>query len=566
MPQCIAQQDQSAWLDAMTKCTHHRCTSYFIFCTHYQWLTQLSCLSAEFSSSVVKGYIKYCSRSVLAKAQLHHWIQSTTGRNWLVDVGDTNALQNLSPKSLTDGYATIDVANKAPACLRNTPSSGTKETFDHVISSCSFTGTTQHTGNEARPWEYNSGLHSMTALSFDTIGYELTKTVIPRGEYYDKACFCNTFGVDKYEEPCSRSDSKDLEMQRRWMNDTCGYTWREPPRLQPREIMPWRWRIYPRTSEHDAKCPPNEWKFMGIGFINLVTLFAVLHANNQRQIDTTGPRSLHYNPSRWILGGLLLATIHFLANLVNTNIIQRTPGYEDIPVVQLLLLWCSLPRLSWLPISSHGTRKSRAQDMTSSMSAMFSEVMLQALSFYHMCVTVNYGRQHDFYFGGLAGAKKASFAGLMYSGALLWLFIVALMAVPFIRTLRTPTQVETPEEKADSVPKQDGRKFQNVKDEDSDVLESLLPKSPKQPSTSHGDGNYGTLPAEVESLDPSMRPHSQLHMVMATGVPLLWLAQWLFWIGFIGLSSEDFCLPSLETLTGVWLISSLGSVVVRSYL
>ncbi|KAH7265497.1 uncharacterized protein BKA55DRAFT_252420 [Fusarium redolens] len=563
MPQCIAQQDQSAWLDAMTKCTRHRCTSYFIFCTHYQWLTHLGCLSDEFSPSVVKGYIKYCSRSVLAKAQLHHWVQAMTGRNWLVEVGDTNALQSLSPKSLTDGYATIDVANKAPGCLRESFSAGTKETFDHVIGSCSFTATTQHTGNAGRPWEYNGGRNSMTSLSFDTVGYQLTKTLIPHGEYFDKACFCNTFAMDQHEEPCSTSGAKDLEIQRRWMNETCGYTWHEPARLQPRDMIPWRWRIYPKSSEDDATCPSHEWKLMSIGFINLVTLFAVLHARGRNSRGANSPRSLHYDSARWILGGILLASIHFLGNLANVNIVQRTPGYEAVPVLQLTLLWCSLPRLSWLPISSHGTKGSGSQDMTSSMSAMFAEVILQAFSFYHICVTVNYGRVHDFYFGGLAGAKRSPFAAVMYGGALVWLFVVAMMAVPFIRTLRTPYKAKAPDEKTDSAPTTNEGKCTVSQDDDADIRESLLSK---RPSVNSGHRSYGTLPAEVESLDPPMKRHSQLHMVLATGVPVLWLAQWLFWIGFIGLSSDDFCLPSLEILTGVWLASSLGNVIIRSYL
>ncbi|KAM0075840.1 hypothetical protein ACKRZS_012046 [Fusarium odoratissimum] len=554
MPQCIAQQDQSAWLDAMTKCTRHRCTSYFIFCTHYQWLTELSCLSAEFSPSIVKRYSKYCSRSILAKAQLHHWIQTTTGRNWLVGVGDTNSLQSLSPKSLTDGYASIDIANKAPECLRESPSAGTKETFDLVIGSCSFTATTQHTGNAARPWEYNSRRNSMTSLSFDTASYDLTSSHIPAGEYFDKACFCHTFAMPQHEEPCSTSSPKDLETQRQWMNETCGYTWHEPARLQPRDMIPWRWRIYPRFPEDDAKCSSNEWKLISIGLVNLVTFFAILHANKARQSDSSNSRLLFYNPVRWILGGILLGCIHLLANLANATIVQATPGYEDVPAIQLMLLWCSLPRLVWLPISAHGTKNSGFQDMTSSMSAMFAEAILQAFSFYHMCLTVNYGRIHDFYFGALSGATRSPFAALMFGGALVWLFVVAMMAVPVIRMVRTRGELS---EKEDGVSGADAKEWARPKEE-----ERLLPKSHTR-SEGH---NYGTLPAEVESLDSSMRRHSRLHMAIAMGVPFLWLAQWLFWIGFIGLSSHDFCLPSLGTLTGVWLASSLGSVIIRSYL
>ncbi|GKZ66796.1 hypothetical protein AnigIFM50267_000884 [Aspergillus niger] len=118
MPQCIAQQDQSTWLETMTKCTAKQCTSHFgIICTHHQWLTQLSCLSVAFSSDVIARYLPYCGRSILAKAQLYSWIRDITGREWLVEVGDTNELQNLSPTSLAEGYTAVDVINTAPKCL-----------------------------------------------------------------------------------------------------------------------------------------------------------------------------------------------------------------------------------------------------------------------------------------------------------------------------------------------------------------------------------------------------------------------------------------------------------------
>ncbi|KAG5766653.1 hypothetical protein H9Q69_007938 [Fusarium xylarioides] len=316
-------------------------------------------------------------------------------------------------------------------------------------------------------------------------------------------------------------------------------------------MIPWRWRIYPRVPEGDAQCPSDQWKLMSIGLVNLVTFFAILHANNTRQSASTNSRPLFYDPARWILGGVLLGCIHLLANLANATIVQATTDYENVPAVQLMLLWCSLPRLSWLPISSHGTKNPEFQDMTSSMSAMFAETILQAFSFYHMCLTVNYGRIHGFYFGALSRATRSPFAALMFGGALAWLFIVAMMAVPIIRTIRT-------------------RGKPNEKEDDAGAKGSMSPKEeecllPKSGARSEGY-SYGTLPAEVESLHLPMTRHSRLHMALAMGVPLLWLAQWLFWIGFIGLSSNDFCLPSLETLTGVWLASSLGSVIVRSYL
>lgn len=219
MPQCIAQQDQTAWLNVMTRCTRHRCTNHFIFCTHYQWLIQLSCLSAEFSPVTIRRYVSYCSRSVLAKAQLAEWIQGITGRNWLVEVGDTNELHDLSPRSLTEGYEIFNVERKAPACLRKAPTQF-HETFDHVLGSCGFTSTTFHHGNAYRPWEYSTARKSMMALGFDTAGYDLTNRHIPLGEYFDKECFCTYFWTDPQHEPCS--DQFELTKERLWLHAICG--------------------------------------------------------------------------------------------------------------------------------------------------------------------------------------------------------------------------------------------------------------------------------------------------------------------------------------------------------
>jgi hypothetical protein len=174
MPQCIAQQNDDAWLSAMTRCTQHRCTNHFIFCTHRQWLTELSCLRDEFHPYFLERYNDYCRRSVLAKVQLMHWIQEVTGRSWIVVIGDTNGLQNLSPKILPRGYKTVNVVERAPYCMRK-PNS-LVEKFDLTMASCGFTSTTISVGNAARPWEYSPRSKSMTALSYD-MGIFLTEGI-----------------------------------------------------------------------------------------------------------------------------------------------------------------------------------------------------------------------------------------------------------------------------------------------------------------------------------------------------------------------------------------------------
>ncbi|KAJ5100786.1 hypothetical protein N7456_006838 [Penicillium angulare] len=223
MPQCIAQQDQSIWLSTMTKCTNKRCTSHFgMICTHGQWLTQLSCLSTTFSPDVIASYLPYCDRSILAKAQLYSWIRNLTGRTWLVEVGDANGLQELTPTSLAKGYAPVGVIANAPKCLIDSTSSLSMDPFQYVIASCGFTSTSQDTGNSARPWEYRESLHSMIALDFETVGYDIVGDRIRDGDYFDKDCFCHVFTINLAKEPCSGSGQLEFTKERLWMNATCG--------------------------------------------------------------------------------------------------------------------------------------------------------------------------------------------------------------------------------------------------------------------------------------------------------------------------------------------------------
>lgn len=224
MPQCIAQQDPSSWLGVMTKCTSRRCTSRFGVCVHHQWLTQLSCLSTGFSSDIVRAYLPYCSRSILAKAQLFRWIHTVTGRTWLVDVGDTNELQSLSPASLARGYAAVGMISQAPTCLTNSASASSMEPFQYVMASCGFTSNTRHTGNAARPWEYSESRRSIIALDFETVGYDVTQHDIQYGDYFDRQCFCDTFETDLTMEPCPGPGLATTQ-ERLWLNATCGSTY-----------------------------------------------------------------------------------------------------------------------------------------------------------------------------------------------------------------------------------------------------------------------------------------------------------------------------------------------------
>ncbi|KAI8664757.1 hypothetical protein NCS56_00909500 [Fusarium sp. Ph1] len=689
MPQCIAQQDQSAWLKTMTACTHLRCTSHFgIICTHHQWLTELSCLSTEFSPSVLKNYLPYCSRSILAKAQLYHWIRNTTGRTWLVDVGDANRLQILRPSSLVRGFANFDVTYKAPECLANSLSVSAAESFEHVLASCSFTDATQHTGNANRPWEYSKALRSMTALSFDAVGYDLTGGYIRPGEYFDRECFCSTFNIDVGREPCSASDSLDLTMERLWLNATCGSAslpgnwtaqlkimgftyipvpdwrwptcvsdmprrvmdltnqcatdacrldpdgycqtaraidrtcfcrnieydscqgscqtsrtridyiewlhhvcgdvegwhglptnWRELTDLLPREMIPWPWAVKPTNSsnldpiagpgsgEAEEKCASNEWKLGSIVLVNAATLLAsFLDQGRVKRLNAVDSGS-HSQRLHWLFKGILVAGLPLLANWFNARIVQSTPGYGAVPVFQLALLWCSLPQPNLSAVLPSRIRWHGTKLCSSTASSLVAGVILQVPASYHMFLTVDFARRQVFDLDSIMNAKRGHLALLMYAGALIWLLTIA---ASFIEATRYMYRIG-------SLSYSDGadlsdwhrHKYATANKQDMGVFESLLgqPQPRMPPSRKEKQYiEYGTFSSGGKETKLPHKMPATLFTVAARGMPFVWIAQWLFWAGFIGLSSEGFCLPKLEVLTTIWVAASIGGAAVRSYL
>ncbi|KAI1345656.1 hypothetical protein F5Y01DRAFT_51426 [Xylaria sp. FL0043] len=734
MPQCIAQQDQSTWLNTMTKCTSHRCTNWFIWCTHQQWLTQLSCLETEFSSDVIARYLPYCARSVLAKAQLYQWIRATTGRTWLVHAGDATGLRYLSPASLVKGYASLEAIDHAPTCLTGSDSAVSTEPFQHVITSCSFTATIQHTGNAARPWEYSGSLKSMIALDSETAGYDLARGSIGYGIYFDKECFCSAFNYDPNEEPCSGLDltkerlwikatcgsmslpynwmnglkligfayvrienwyrsvnvanmpkqvveltdrcmtdacgvdsdgycqvnhavdracfcsalTIDREKESRsgleltkewlWVNATCGSTplpsdweddlkttgfsyipvqewhwpkcvadmpkqviertdhqcatdacevdadgyckvkravdracfcrdiiydscggschifetridyvkwlhglcgdvqdwhglpdnWRQLAAPTPLDMIPWQWTIKPTGT-----CVSNEWKLRSFAFINVATLIAAFLSQGRSTSPIVRGLQWYPHPVSWFSKGTLIVALQLLANWFNTLLVQITPGYEDTPDVQLMLLWFSIPKLTWLTILLIGVRSSEAPDSSAVSSTLFAELIFQLLSSYYMSMTVQYGLKHNFYSGGLENAERGASAQHMYVGALIWLIVIICLALVGL-VLATTSSIEK------------SRRSE----------ETLLIKSQ--------GAAYGTFPIAGQNNRIFRKTPVEMYQILVIGMLLLWIAQWLFWDGFVGVSSEEFCPPKLGILTAVWVASSFASVIVAA--
>lgn len=657
MPQCIAQQDHTEWLNAMTRCTHRQCTRHFgVICTHHQWLTELSCLSIGFSPSLISMYLPFCSRSILAKSQLIHWIRTITGRTWLVEVGDTNGLYSPSPMSLAGGYTTVGVISKAPTCLVESIFDPSAETFQHVIASCSFTSDTQHTGNAARPWEYRESQHTMVALDFETAGYDLTGYRVAYGDYLDKRCFCEMYRTGMSTEPCLES-GLSLTRERLWLNATCGpqtlpadwtkglqtttyayipmENWRWPDCVtdMPNEViglvdrcttdaceldaegycnirravdracfcrsmsyerfqgpchkfearinlvgwlqnvcgevagwhgLPKHWRQLaaptttemipgqfiitpsnpgPRHSRSASMCTSTKWKLGFLVLINLATLFAGLYSQTARHN--------HECPQSWLLHGLAIAALQFAANWINAALVQATAGYESVSTVQLSLLWCTIPRLTWLTMLFVIRRPFQRASLHTVWSFVFAEVILQALSARPMMQTINYGLQHRFYSNGMARLEGVPASQYVYLGAAMWLVVMVVTSALLLQAAHQT--IFQPEPQASGLsPPITAKNFMSAINEQWVKFEEMLAhcwlhgscegeERPLAYGSCQAYAGYGTIPTDDQEHNISLleRRVVRLALIAGIGMLLLWIAQWIFWTGFILLSLNE---------------------------
>ena len=639
MPQCIAQQDTTNWLKTMTECTGQHCTSHLgPICTHHQWLTQVSCLSVRFSPNIIQQYLPYCNRSVLAKEQLYQWVRRVTGRTWLVEVGDADGLHNLSPASLLRGYASVEVLDHAPNCLTDADSAFSSEAFQHVLASCAITGTTQHTGNAARTWEYQPNIQSIIPFGFETVGYNRTGSELSEGHYFDKACFCGAFTIDAEQAPCAGLATIDLTREHLWMNATCGTTsvpdhWKDAVQTTEFKYIPvenWHWPqcvvdVTSKVTELVDQCTTDACELDSLGYCDIrrsvdracfcqdihyrscggscqnfpqridylewlrelcakVPGWHGLPDNWDQLITVTRPDMIppglklpppkdgahgsesmvaadicaktarklgsvatihavtiaialvgwktgihgvicdalgHLRPRFGASIGISIATVQIMAYVLTTFVIRDTKGYQDVSVIPLILLWCSMPRPTLLATYCLRPRPSKVTSLHPTAPFLLAEMIFQVPASYCMILTVNYGREHRFYQNFMQELGDVTSAKVMYLGAGLWLLVAVAASILSM-----------------ALPRHSAAWFRETMDE-TECPEKAALMSGGSPTV------YGTLSAEHKHDGEFRRAPLRLTSIRGIILSVLWVAQWLFWGGFIVLTLDGYVSSAL---------------------
>jgi hypothetical protein len=357
----------------------------------------------------------------------------------------------------------------------------------------------------------------------------------------DRACFCRDISYDSCGGSCHIFETRIDYVK--WLHDLCGnvHGWHGLPDNWPQlaaptrlEMIPWRWTIklsndvdlasmpHLRSVKAMEICPSIEWKLGSFALINIATFLAAYLGRSTGMKRIARGFLWHPHSRCWLFTGILIAALQLLANWYNAFLVQKTIDYEDVPVVQLILLWCSMPRLPWLTTLVVSVQPFETMNFSVAASSLVAETILQVLSSYYMIMTVNYGHQHDFYLDAMERLERATPAKFMYAGALLWLVVIIFLVFAQLMALPNAHWMWSEE------------KVANHWMERSRSLEEASTKGSK-------GGNftvYGTLPFERQNNVVSQKAPMKLYAVTVISM-LLWIAQWLFWGGFVALSLEE---------------------------
>lgn len=414
----------------------------------------------------------------------------------------------------------------------------------------------------------------------------------------DRACFCVNISYDSCGGSCQVFETRIDYVK--WLHNICGELedwhglddWRRLASPTSREIIPWGWTV--KSSNTTRQCASNGWKLGSLAIVNYVTLLVIL----QCQIDGLRGIVHRFRPRSWFFRGFLIAACQIIANYNNAFGVQRIPGYEDVPTTQLLLLWCTTPRLlTWLPILLLGLQPFETINLSAAGSCLLAEVILQGFSSYYMLMTIQYGIEHNFYFGGgLENAERPWMARMMYHGALMWLMLIGLVLALLVWAAHRINQMSdnTTLEPPPPIPKRDRKRIttfvEGIRAHLNECYTQFKGKAihfcmvecmgPNESLLIRNNGSaYGTFSESSQNHWASQPNSLGLYAALILCMLLLWLAQWLFWTGFVFVSSEEYalisvcslncsmltefryCPPQIASITAVWILFSSAAAI-----
>lgn len=291
---------------------------------------------------------------------------------------------------------------------------------------------------------------------------------------------------------CCADDNDEMAALSSWIETLCNGTYKtlfeyydgQAQQDWEQYILPDNHTVEPDQTVH-AQCPNRSWYLGLFGIENVVFLifvfiYFVATLYYERGFVRKSPKAMIFyrlvTPIRVVKTGLksafisifrirtsndgtaevvetillaiFLAGVQLAFNFATAVVIQRTPGYSQVDVTLLALLFCSRPRLGWLAcllseipdwvlqqwlhMTDHASLVAGQTIVARvAVSSAMGEVIMQLLGSYFLGKTANVGVTRGFYqHNHLSPFENGMQARNMYGGAMLW--VVAAFFIVFV--------------------------------------------------------------------------------------------------------------------------------------
>ena len=206
-------------------------------------------------------------------------------------------------------------------------------------------------------------------------------------------------------------------------------------------LFAWQWTVaYNSTDVSDArptyKCPTTRAQLGSFAIVNGITLIASLVLGHRSVIKYLTCRmcgSRESSTSWWLLSGAASAALSIAGNAINALLIKGTPGFENISVSNLILLWCARPRLAWTGALLAAVGAENSYYTSLGASCTIAEGILQTMASFYIGRTAHWAVISGYLKGGhLGDIPGAHDAKIMYAGVLLWLITIAFAFIVWL--------------------------------------------------------------------------------------------------------------------------------------
>ena len=220
-------------------------------------------------------------------------------------------------------------------------------------------------------------------------------------------------------------------------------------------LFAWQWTVaYNSTGVSDArptyKCPTIGAQLGSFVFVNGITFIASLilgHRSVVKFITCRMCGSRESSASWWLLSGGASAGLSLGGNAINALLIKHKPGFENVLVRHLVLLWCARPRLAWIGALLAAVGAENSYYTSLGASCTIAEGILQIMASFYIGKTAHWAVISGYLkHGHLNDIPGAHYAKIMYAGVLLWLITVAFAVVVWLVLLCYTTCTEKKED------------------------------------------------------------------------------------------------------------------------